>query len=103
RLPCPSRRRLEELVHPCQSREHPALDGADRLPQPFRELRLGEPAEVGELERLALRIRQLPERCLYPLALEPKPGDVRRRAFRVRGLELGQRLGTTALLAPDEV
>ena len=72
-------------------------------PEPLRELRLREPAVVGELDRLALLVGELAERRLYALALEAQPGCVGgRRPARVR-LDLGQRLGAAPLLAAHEV
>ena len=53
-----------------EPREHPALDGTERLAEPLGELRLGEPSVVGELERLPLRVGKVAQRGLHALALQ---------------------------------
>ena len=62
------------------------------------------PPVVGELERLALHVRQLPESTLNPLALESEPGRILCRGpcrpFETCRVE---RLGAPALLAAHEI
>lgn len=45
------------------------LDGPEGLAEPRRDLRLGETLEVGEQERLALRVRQVNQRASHGGAL----------------------------------
>ena len=91
---------LEQLAQPREPREHPALDRAERLAEPLGQLRLREPAVVGELDRLALLVGQLPaapparararaaaRRCRPPTgppasASPSGSGSVRRRSSR---------------------
>ena len=63
----------EQLAQPPQAGEHPALDRAQRLAEPLGQLRLREPAVVGELDRLALVGRELAQRLLDDLALRAQP------------------------------
>ena len=50
----------QRAAHRQQPEAHPALDGAERRRRPFRDLLLGQAAEVGELDRLALDVGQRP-------------------------------------------
>ena len=89
---------------PREPRKHPALDRTERYPEPFGQLGLGVAAVVGELERLALHVRQLPESTLNPLPLEAEPGRILRRdACRPRDTRRVERLGAPALLAAHEI
>jgi hypothetical protein len=79
---------------------HPALDRTQRLSEPIRELRLRVPAEVGELDRLALLVGELRQRARDALALEPQPDrfvGLPRRRIGTIGL-LGERLGPAPLV-----
>src|SRR5439155_9805971 len=60
---------VEKLAQAREPGEHPALDRAERLPEPLRELGLREPAVVRELECLALLVGELAQRGLHALTL----------------------------------
>ena len=60
----------QQLAQAREPGEHPTLDRTERLPEPLGELGLREAAVVRELERLALRVGELPQRVLDALALQ---------------------------------
>ncbi len=100
----PSSAVVEKLTQTREPGEHPALDRTERQSEPLGQLGLREAAVVGELDRLALRVRQLAESLLDALALEAEPRRVLRRLARRRVARLVvERLGSSALLAPDEI
>src|SRR5581483_5865377 len=68
----------------------------------FRQLRLAVAAVVGELDRLALPIRQLSQGVLHAFALQAQPGVFMHVAAARFGRRL-ERLGAAALLATDDV
>jgi hypothetical protein len=72
----PAQRRCRGAAHPpreevgqaAQAAEGPRLDRAQRHPEPVGDLGLGEVAEVGQGEDLALLGRQAPEGARTSLA-----------------------------------
>ena len=96
---------VQQLAESGEPGEHPALDRTQGLAEPLRELRLGEAAVVGKLDRLALRVGKLAECRLHSLALEVQPGGLfgRRGRGLLASLGVVERLGSPALLATDEV
>src|SRR5437763_15022133 len=65
-----------------QAREHAALDRAERLAEALGELRLRVAAVVGELDRLPLFRRELPQGLADSLALGGELGLVGRLGAR---------------------
>ena len=59
--------------HREQPEPHPALDGPQRGPGPGRDLLLREPAEIGQLDRLALHIGQHVKRGANGVRIEARP------------------------------
>src|SRR5207253_3156919 len=96
-------RSFRELVaQPRKAGEHPALDRPDRLAEPLGELGLRVPAEVRELDRLALLGRQYTERRADRIPSRQVLGLV--GGARVDGFMLRlERLCAPPLLATDEV
>ena len=76
----------EQHAQALEAGEHAALDRPERLVEPFGELGLGEPAVVGELDRLALLGRQTAQGVLDDLAARAR--DDRFVGARVRALRL---------------
>src|SRR5205085_12464954 len=91
----------EQLAEAAEAGKHPALDRTQGLSEAVSELRLREPAVVGELDRLALLVRKASERLLDSLPLEAEPDRLVGRGARAG--RLLERLGPPAFLAPDEV
>src|SRR5262245_30321039 len=65
---------FENLTEPTQSREHSALDGAERLAQAGGQLGLGVAYVVGELDCLALLVGETLQRFLDARSLQAEPG-----------------------------
>src|SRR5438094_317889 len=90
------------LAQPREAREHAALDRAERLAEALGELGLGVAAVVGELDRLALLGRELPQGLADRLALGRELGFVGSRGAQRLSFRL-QRLGPAPFLATHQV
>jgi len=96
--PSPPPRLRDRIVEQArEAGEHPTLDRTDGLTEPLGQLRLREPAVVGELERLPLLVRELVQRCLDALPLQAHPGLLVDRAAALLGHPV-ERVGAPALL-----
>src|SRR5437763_1184341 len=93
---------FEQLAEPPQGGEHPALDRAEWHTETLRQLGLGQPAVVRQLERLALLGRQLRQCSLdgTPLLAHSSRLVDRLGCARWFGLEL---VAPAAVLSAHEV
>ena len=94
---------LERAPQLLQPDAHPALHGAERNAHQRGQLDVGVPAEVRELDRAALRLRETLERGAHRLVLDVALGGL--RGVVIRGALGGRLKGRRAegRLAPEDV